>query len=401
MRTETPAQNGGSPADEFLWGVATSAYQTEGGYNGAGQPQTNWAAAERASEVAPSGNAAEFWTRFRSDFALCRELGLNAFRLSIEWSRVQPAFENRESAPPLFDYTALDHYAEMLAECRRAGLEPVVTLHHFVHPVWLGADPWLRAETALLFARFVDETVRYLNCRLIEAYDLPPIRYYITVNEPNMLVLNTYLGHQFPSAVGPGLHKVATAFSQLLRAHILAYNCVHDIYREQGWPEPAVSLNNHCCDIYSSDKLWLDVLCLRTAGIRRTDLDSHLRAQSYPLRARLQKSTRSAPSRSRFQNRQPGQTSGQRNRQPVLQQPHVAAVARRSVWIAPRADDGLPGPGLLRSVCRPRSPIAGVVGPRVPEQIVPFLDDELRDQQVVGLARIAARPPLLLPELLR
>lgn len=281
MRTEPPTQNDAPPANDFLWGVATSAYQTEGGYNGVGQPQTNWAAAEKASDVAPSGNAAEFWTRFRSDFALCRDLGLNAFRLSIEWSRVQPAFENRESAPPLFDYSALDHYAEMLAECRRAGLEPVVTLHHFVHPVWLGADPWLRAETALLFARFVDETVRYLNGRLIETYDLSPIRYYITVNEPNMLVLNTYLGHQFPSAVGPGLHKVAIAFSQLLRAHILAYNCVHDIYREQGWPEPAVSLNNHCCDIYSSDKLWLDVLFLRGVGVRRTDVDSHLRAQSY------------------------------------------------------------------------------------------------------------------------
>ena len=143
MPSDPPGRNGAHPAADFLWGVATSAYQTEGGYNGEGQPQTNWAAAERASDVVPLGNAAEFWTRFRSDFALCRDLGLNAFRLSIEWSRVQPTFENLESAPPQFDYTALDHYAEMLAECRFAGLEPVVTLHHFVHPGWLGPDPWL------------------------------------------------------------------------------------------------------------------------------------------------------------------------------------------------------------------------------------------------------------------
>ena len=131
--------------------------------------------------------------------------------------------------------------------------------------------------------------MRYLNCRLIESYQLPPVRYYITVNEPNMLVLNTYLGHQFPSGVGPGLHKVAAAFSQLLRAHILAYNCVHDIYREQGWPEPAVSLNNHCCDIYSSDKLWLDALFLRVAGIARDDVDCHLRAQARRFASDFQK----------------------------------------------------------------------------------------------------------------
>ncbi len=153
--------------DDFLWGVATSAYQTEGGYNGEGEPQTNWAAAEQASHVAPLGKAAEFWTRFRDDFALCRDLGLNAFRLSIEWSRVQPTYENLESAPPRFDYDALDHYAGMLVECRRAGLEPVVTLHHFVHPAWLGSDPWLRPETARLFERFVDKTVRYLNYVLV------------------------------------------------------------------------------------------------------------------------------------------------------------------------------------------------------------------------------------------
>src|ERR1044072_612195 len=61
-RTEPPEQDEPPPGNDFLWGVATSAYQTEGGYNGVGQPQTNWAAAEQASHVGPSGNAAEVWT---------------------------------------------------------------------------------------------------------------------------------------------------------------------------------------------------------------------------------------------------------------------------------------------------------------------------------------------------
>ncbi len=273
-------KNGAHSPAEFLWGVATSAYQAEGGYNGAGEPKTNWAAAEEAREVAPSGRAAEFWTRFRDDFALCRELGLNAFRLSIEWSRVQPTLVDRASAPPLFDYAALDHYAEMLAACRHAGLEPIVTLHHFVHPAWLGADPWLRPETAILFSRYVTETVRYLNCKLTESHQLPPIHYYITVNEPNMLVLNTYLGSQFPSRAPAGLKNFIAALTELLRGHVLAYNCVHDIYRDYAWPEPAVSFNNHCSDIYWSDKLWLDLLSLRAADVERAGVKDHMQTQA-------------------------------------------------------------------------------------------------------------------------
>lgn len=273
-------RNGTPRPRPFLWGVATSAYQSEGGYNGPDQPQTNWAAAERKGSVACLGNASEFWTRFESDFALCQGLGLNAFRLSIEWSRVQPSFHDQVSPAPPFDYAALDHYAEMLAHCRRAGLEPIVTLHHFVHPAWLGPDAWLAPETPELFQRYVAETVRYLNCKLTECHGLPPIHYYITVNEPNMLVLNTYLGTQFPSGAGSSLTNVGAALSHLLLAHVLAYNCVHDTYEEQGWATPAVTLNNHCCDVYWADKLCLDLLALRRAGIGRDDVDGYLQEQA-------------------------------------------------------------------------------------------------------------------------
>lgn len=70
----------------FLWGVSTSAYQSEGGYNGAGQPQTNWAFFEKQGFVMATGRAAEFWSRYEEDFALCEAMGLNAFRLGVEWS---------------------------------------------------------------------------------------------------------------------------------------------------------------------------------------------------------------------------------------------------------------------------------------------------------------------------
>jgi beta-glucosidase/6-phospho-beta-glucosidase/beta-galactosidase len=270
-------ERGPGISGEFLWGVATSAYQSEGGYNGPDQPQTNWAAAERRNDVAMLGNAAEFWTRFRDDFALCRQLGLNAFRLGIEWSRIQPTLGKRRADPPPFDHRALDHYAEMIAECRRAGLEPIVTLHHFVHPAWLGADPWLRVETPQLFSDYVSEAIGYLNTSLTQEHRAAPIRYYITINEPNMLALNTYLGNQFPSRARAGLKNLTQAYNTLLSAHVLAYNRLHDLHETHGWPAPLVTLNNYCSDLYWSDKVWLDLLSLRTAGVVRENVQPHIK----------------------------------------------------------------------------------------------------------------------------
>jgi beta-glucosidase/6-phospho-beta-glucosidase/beta-galactosidase len=257
--------------DEFLWGVATSAYQAEGGYNGPGQPLTNWAAAEERQDVALVGEAADFWNRYAEDFARCREMGLNAFRLGLEWSRIQPARDAADVAPPAFDYGALDQYATMIAACQQSGLEPVVTLHHFVHPAWLGTDPWLESTTATYFAEYVRVAVSYVNERLPR-----PIRWFITINEPNMLVLNSYLGRQFPAKHRPGFRSMMTAYNQLLRAHLLAYTAVHDLYTARDWPAPLVTFNNYCSDMYWSDKLLLDLVCVRERAIPREGVADYI-----------------------------------------------------------------------------------------------------------------------------
>ena len=275
---------------EFLWGVATSAYQTEGGYNGVGQPQTNWAFAERHNDVAPAGAAAEFWTRYAEDFERCAQLGLNAFRLGIEWSRVQPTLSDVSGEPPVFDYAALAHYAEMITECRQWGLEPIVTLHHFVHPAWLGADAWLQPETPQLFLQFVAESVRYVNARLVELHEVEPIRYYLTINEPNMLVLNTYVAHLFPTRAKVGLEPLRAAFAQLFRAHVLAYNGIHDLHEQHGWATPFVSLNNYCSDVYWTDKAWLDLLSVRQNSVRRDGVLAHVHAKARGFYATLKES---------------------------------------------------------------------------------------------------------------
>lgn len=262
----------------FLWGVATSAYQSEGGYNGPGEPQTNWASAEARGDVAKTGRASDFWSRYAEDFARCRAMGLNAFRLGIEWSRVQPAIRNEPGRPPPLDFAALDHYVRIIVECRAAGLEPVVTLHHFVHPAWLGTDPWFDPQTPGLFAGYVRQAAVYVNEKLVAGGDVP-LRFFITINEPNMLVLNTYLGNQFPSKGRVGFHSVVRAYNGLLVAHVLAYNALHDLYAAEGWPVPAVTFNNYCSDLYWSDKLLLDLMAVRERGLPRSAVRDYVHSK--------------------------------------------------------------------------------------------------------------------------
>ena len=260
----------------FLWGVASSGYQCEGGYNGTGQPQNNWAESETQDRVMRTGQASDFWHRYEEDFARCRAMGLSAFRLSIEWPRVQPSASTQRAAPPDFDLAALDHYADIIAACRRAGLEPVLTLQHFTHPAWLGVDAWLDDETPVLFERFVAVTVAHVTQRLIAFHKQDPLHWFVTLNEPNMLVLNTYLSRHFPGKAGSGMRIGIAAYNRLLAAHVRAYNAIHDLYETQGWATPRVTMNTFCSDVYWSEKMLLDLLCVRERGIPREGLRRYL-----------------------------------------------------------------------------------------------------------------------------
>jgi len=271
------ARRGGG---RFLWGVATSPYQSEGGYNGAGQPQNNWAEAEDRGQAAPTGAASGFWDRLEADLDLCRDMGLNAFRMGLEWARIQPVLDRNSRETPALNEAALDHYAVRLAACRDRGLEPLVTLHHFTHPAWLGLDAWLQDETPALFETYVRAAVHGINRRLVEQFQQAPLRWFITINEPNMLVLNTYVRRQFPGSAPSSPAAVAAAYNRLLAAHVRAYNAVHDVYRSANWPVPQVSMNTYSSDLYWNDKILWDLISLREAGLRFSDWNDFLRARA-------------------------------------------------------------------------------------------------------------------------
>lgn len=158
-------------ADGFLWGAATSAHQTEGQ-----NVTADWWLLEHApgSPMQRSGDACDSLHRWREDMDLLAAAGLNAYRFSIEWARIEPA-------PGEFSQAAIDHYRRMVAGARERGIEPVVTLHHFTNPAWFFQQGgWLSADATERFSAYVQQTLQILD----EGADRT-----VTINEPNMVAV--------------------------------------------------------------------------------------------------------------------------------------------------------------------------------------------------------------------
>ena len=161
----------------FLWGTATAAHQVEGG-------NTNndvwlYEHVRPTMYAESSADACDHFTRYRDDIALLASLGLNSYRFSLEWSRIEPA-EGEFSA------VAIEHYRDVLRACHEHGLTPLVTYHHFTSPQWLIArGGWEDAATPALFARFA----RTVTAELGDLFDIA-----CTMNEPNLAVLLAELG---------------------------------------------------------------------------------------------------------------------------------------------------------------------------------------------------------------
>ncbi len=175
------------PSD-FLFGAATSAHQVEGGND-----NCDWWAWEREGGSQDlSGDACDHYRRYAGDISLLKELGLGSYRFSVEWARVEPV-EGK------FSTAELGHYRDMVAQCRAAGVEPIVTFHHFTLPTWLSRRGGVLArDSAELFARYCGEVAKALSGE---------VRWALTINEPMVLVLMGYLQGVWP----PGLKSTRQA----------------------------------------------------------------------------------------------------------------------------------------------------------------------------------------------
>lgn len=290
---------------ELLVGCAAAAYQVEGGYNVGDGPRNNWAEWEVRPGNERTGAAARFWDQPDRDYRLAQSMGLNAHRLSIEWARVQPVYERRLlDEPPPFDERVIGRYAELLVKARAHGLEPVVTLHHFTHPYWLGQDPWLTDRGVPLFIAYVEHVVVGLNARLVERGQAP-VRTWVTVNEPNALGPASYMSRWMPSGTQPDLRgpgRMLQALDRLYEAHVRAYGAIHRAYEQHGWAAPRVGFNNFVLDVYGPDRFFVDLMLSRSRGVTqpaalRRDLTDRARAYHEALAGVIGHSRKSAPER--------------------------------------------------------------------------------------------------------
>jgi beta-glucosidase len=169
--------------DGFLWGAATAAHQVEGDNRTSDWWEWETDPASTVPLAEPSGIACDHYHRYRDDIALLARLGLNAYRFSVEWARVEPRAGE-------FDEAALAHYSDVVAACLQSCVTPIVTLQHFTLPAWVAhAGSWLNPDMADYFARYTRKVVERLGDR---------VTYFCTINEPGNLLTRGYLG-TFPT----------------------------------------------------------------------------------------------------------------------------------------------------------------------------------------------------------
>lgn len=208
----------------FLWGAATAAHQVEGGNVNNDWWEWEHRPGSPCSEF--SGDACDHYHRYPADIALLAEVGLNAYRFSLEWSRIEP--EEGQ-----FSRAALDHYLRMATVCREHGITPVVTFHHFSSPRWLAErGGWNSDATPDLFARYCERAARHLGDSMGWA---------CTINEPAVVATIGHLEGRFP----PGHRdekRRDLANELLLRAHVLGRDAIRSASPGGGAPPPPVGI---------------------------------------------------------------------------------------------------------------------------------------------------------------
>ncbi|ASN20043.1 glycoside hydrolase family 1 protein [Arthrobacter sp. YN] len=152
--------------DNFLWGAATAGHQIEGN-----NVNSDWWARELTMPgMELSGDACDSYHRFGEDIDLLADAGLDSYRFSLEWSRIEPV-------PGHFSKAELAHYRRVIEHCFKRGVTPVVTLQHFTTPQWFANDGgWLAADASEKFVRYVREVTCILD----------GVEWVVTMNEPNM-----------------------------------------------------------------------------------------------------------------------------------------------------------------------------------------------------------------------
>jgi len=213
----------------FLWGASTSAHQVEGGLH------NNWSVwelenAKSLAQAAPykishlpiwpevkddasdpenyvSGKATDHYNRYELDFDIAQKLNFNAFRFSIEWSRIEPE-EGK------WDLDEIQHYREYITALKKRGIEPMATLFHWTMPMWfVKMGGFEKSANVKYFVRYAEKILQELG---------QDLRYITTINEPDTVIVHGYVTLEHP----PQKHSYWKAFwvyRNLLKGHKEVY----------------------------------------------------------------------------------------------------------------------------------------------------------------------------------
>lgn len=193
------------PAD-FSWGVASAGFQSEGS-----APDSNWRRyvdGETSAIEQPYVNAVDFRHRYREDIARARDMGLQTFRFSVEWARVQPR-------PGVWDQDELAYYDDVVRTIEQAGMRPMITLNHWVHPGWVtDRGGWTVDSTVHSFVDFARAVVDRYRHRDVS---------WITFNEPTQYI--------YQELINGGINplQVLPMADRLAAAHRASYDEIHRI----------------------------------------------------------------------------------------------------------------------------------------------------------------------------
>lgn len=214
---------------EFLLGSATAATQIEGG-------DTNnnwyyWSLAGKVGNGESSLTGADHYRRYTEDIELLSELHQECYRMSIEWSRIEPKQGE-------WSTEGVEHYRDEFRRLIKAGIKPLVTLHHFSCPQWFQEKGgWLSKDAVEGFMRFVDFSIKSFGDLVSE---------WCTINEPNVFANDTYMDGKYP----PGSHGDIAAYMKvtknLILVHLKSYKLIHKIRKEHGFSgETKVGFAHH------------------------------------------------------------------------------------------------------------------------------------------------------------
>ena len=210
-------------AENFLWGAASASAQVEGAWDEDGKCPSIWDVAGKHIKSGEDCHAAcDHYHRYKEDVAIMKELGLKSYRFSIAWPRIMPA---KGKINP----KGIEFYKNLIAELKKANIEPLVTLYHWDMPLWVHEEGGWKSP------KIIDYYLEYVKV-VVEALS-DEVQYWMTFNEPQCFIMLAYV----MGAHAPFKHEVFT-FKNHLRHMLLAHGRAVKLIRETAKKKPIIGI---------------------------------------------------------------------------------------------------------------------------------------------------------------